>query len=122
MSSSDASIFDQVLERLFELQEPDGVRNGGSVFASAVGDIFLSELEIGHQAFKCPRLLEGIEILALNIFNKCDLERLRLGDLADDRGNARQPRALRRPPTALAGNELVAGPVWAQDERLDYPA
>lgn len=122
VSSSDASIFNQVLYRLFQLQEPDGVRDCGSVFAGAVGDIFLSELEIGHQPFKCPPLLDGIEILALNIFNQGDLKRLRLGDLADDCGNARQTRALRRSPAALAGNELVAGPVRAQDERLDYAA
>ena len=122
VSGSDASIFNQVLDRLFKLQEADGVRNGGSVFAGAVGNILLSELEIGHQAFKCPRLLEGIEILALNIFNQGDLERLRLRDLADDCGNARQTRALRRSPAALAGNELIAGPVRAQDERLDYAA
>ncbi len=122
VSSSDVSIFNQVLYRLFKLQEPDGVGDGGSVFAGAVGDIFLSELEIGHQPFKCPRLLEGIEIFALNILNQSDLECLRLGDFADDCGNARQTRALRRSPAALAGNELVAGPVRAQDERLDYAA
>src|SRR5713226_2103652 len=116
--SSDASIFNQVLDRLFKLQEADGVRNSGSVFAGAVGNILLSELEIGHQAFKCPRLLEGIEILALNILNQRDLECLRLRHLADDRGNAREPGPLRRTPAAFAGNELVAGPVGAQDERL----
>src|SRR5712692_8615486 len=53
VSSSDASIFNQVLDRLFKLQEPDGVRHGGSVFARTVGDILLCELKIGDQPFKC---------------------------------------------------------------------
>src|SRR5712692_8365294 len=45
VSSSDTTVFNQVLDRLFKLKEPDGVRDGGSVFAGAVGNVFLSELE-----------------------------------------------------------------------------
>src|SRR6185295_14955132 len=68
------------------------------------------------------RLLDRIEVLALDILDQGDLERLLVAELADDGGDLVQPRALRRAPAPLAGDDLEAVAVRANDDRLDDAA
>ncbi len=69
MTSSEAAFFEQVLNRLLEFQEADGIRDRGAVFSRAVGDLFLGEIEFFAQTLECVRLLDRIQILALEVFD-----------------------------------------------------
>ena len=67
-------------------------------------------------------LLDRVEILALDILEQGDFERLGVVEVADDHRDFVQPRLLRRAPAPLAGDDLVAVAVRADDDRLDQPA
>jgi hypothetical protein len=65
------------------------------------------------------RFLDRVQVLALDILDQRDLERLFLAEVADDRRQLVQPRLLRRPPAPLAGDDLEAVAVRPHDDRLD---
>src|SRR5436853_633346 len=68
------------------------------------------------------RLLDCVEVLALDILDQRDFERLLVAEFADDRGNFMEPSALRRAPAPLAGDDLEAVAVRTDDDRLDQAA
>ena len=119
MPGCDTAILKEVLERLLELEETQSVGHCGAVFAGAIGNVFLRKLEFGHQALKGARLLNWVEVFALDVLNQRNLERLRFGNVADDSRNPRQGSALGGAPAALPRNELVASLVASHDQRLD---
>ena len=65
-------------------------------------------------------LLDRVQILALDILDQRDLGGRRIVDLADDRRDGVQPRPLRRPPAALAGDDLDSRRRRAQQDRLQH--
>ena len=70
-------------------------------------------------------LLERVEVGPLHVFDDGDLERLAVAGLDDDDRDLVQPRPLRGPPAALAGDDLVSvrdAGNGANDDRLDDPA
>ncbi len=70
-------------------------------------------------------LLERVEVGPLHVFDDGDLERLAVAGLDDDDRDLVQPRPLRGPPAALAGDDLVSvrdAGNGADDDRLDDAA
>ena len=65
-------------------------------------------MKLFHQALECARLLDGIQIFALDIFDERELERLLVADFAQHSRHAQKLRALRGAPSALAGDQLVS--------------
>src|SRR5438105_6199587 len=90
--------------------------------------------ELGNAVLRVPmpvdqllipfRLLDRVQILALDILDQGQLGGGRLVDLADDRRDRVQPGALRRAPAALAGDDLIALAVAVrpQQDRLEHAA
>src|SRR5437868_15256594 len=68
------------------------------------------------------RLLERIEILALDILDQRELRRGRFVDLANDRRNGVEPCPLRRAPAPLAGDDHIIFAVGPEQNRLENPA
>ena len=83
---------------------------------------FLAMAIIADQPAIGLGLLDRVEILALDILDERDLERLGVAEVADDRRNFVQPRPLRRPPAPFAGDDLEAMAVRPDDDRLDDAA
>ena len=54
------------------------------------------------------RLLDGVEIGTLHVFDQGDLEHLLVAQLTDDHRDLCMPARLRRAPAPLAGDDLVA--------------
>src|SRR4051812_46013000 len=67
-------------------------------------------------------LLDRVEVLALDILDQRDLERLLVAEFAHDGGDFVEPGALRRAPAPLAGDDLEAMTVRTDDDRLDDAA
>ncbi len=114
--------FDQLMDHGFELEEAERVGDRSAILTRALSDVFLGEIELVGKALKGARLFHRVQIFALEVFDEGHLEREFLRNLADDHGNAGQRGPLRRPPTALAGNQLVAKTDPPDDEWLDDPA
>src|SRR5271155_519619 len=122
MACSDAALFEQFLDWLFELKQANGIGDRGAVFASAVRPLFLRQVKFVNEALKGVCLLDRIKVLALEVLHQRHLQRHFLRDVADDDRNAEQARALRRTPAALTGDQLEAAGNSADDERLNDAA
>jgi hypothetical protein len=84
-------------------------------------DLFVAEAEIGRQLFEGYGYLDGIEVLALDVFNQGDFKEAVVMDVSDDDGHLLQPGEAGGPPTALTGNEMVLFADLPDDEGLDDP-
>src|SRR5207237_7103903 len=70
------------------------------------------------------RLLDGIQVLPLNVLDERHLEErpfLTVGDLAHGDGDLQQASAFGRAPSAFAGDDLKAVTHLADDDWLDDP-
>jgi hypothetical protein len=63
---------------------------------------------IRHKPLICFGFLDRIQILALDILDERDLERLDIIEFANDDRDLVKLRPLRRPPAPLAGDDLIA--------------
>src|SRR3546814_14853964 len=68
------------------------------------------------------RLLDCVEVRALNVLDDRDFQRFDIVEIADEGGNLVEPRLLRRPPAPPAGDDLIALTEGADDDGLDEPA
>src|SRR5688572_20549038 len=93
-----------------------------AALADEPGQRFLGVAVIGDQPPIALGLLDGVEVPALDILEECDLECFGIVEIADDDRDLMEPRPLRRPPAALAGDDLVAVAVRPDDDRLDEAA
>lgn len=122
MPGSDSTFFDEFLNRRLEPEQAQRVGDRGAVFSGAISHLFLRQMKFFREALKGARLLDRIEIFALEIFDQRHLQCHFLRNVAQDNRNACQSRALRRTPATLTGDELVAAPYFADDKRLNDPA
>ena len=122
MARRDFAFFDPFEQRLFERKQADGIGDGGAVLPRSGSHFVLREVKFFHQAVECARLLDGIQILALNVFDERELERLLVAYFSQDNRHAQKLRALRSAPSALSRDELVSRADLSHNERLDDSA
>jgi len=108
MPSREQSRREHVLDRLLEFEQAYSVGNSRAIFPGFFSHLLLRQMEIVGQLLKGVRLLDGIEVLALEIFDQRHLERGFFGHVADNDRYAAHLRSLCRSPTALARNQLIA--------------
>ena len=53
-----------------KLQQPEGVGDGGAILARTVGDLVVAQVEIPGEALEGMRDLDGVEVLALDVFDQ----------------------------------------------------
>ena len=80
---------------------------------------FLGEAELLDELAVGVRLLDRVEVRALEVLDERELELLRLGQLADDGRNTLEARESRRPKPPLAGDEAIAIERLGDNDRLD---
>ena len=85
-------------------------------------ELLLGVAVIVDQPLISLRLLNCVEVLALDILDQRDFQRLLVAEIADDGGDFVQPRPLGRAPAALAGDDLEAVAMRTDDDRLDDAA
>src|SRR5919204_2448617 len=102
-----------------KLEQPEPVRDGRLRPAHALRDLAERESELIEEDGVGARLLHSRQLLAGHVLDKREQERVPVVRLADKRGDAPDPRLLRRPPAPLAGDQLVAaGGPRPDDDRL----
>ena len=68
------------------------------------------------------RLLERIQVLALDVLDQRERERRLIGNVLHERRDLAQPCLLRRAPAALAGDDLEAAAIdGPHEDRLHHP-
>src|SRR6185503_18578992 len=91
-------------------------------FVDELAELLLGMAEVGDQPTIGLRFLDRVQILALDVLDQRDFERLLVAEFADDGGDFVQPGALRRPPASLAGDNLETVAMGTDDDRLDDAA
>jgi hypothetical protein len=122
VTCGEAAFFEQVLNRRFEFQKADRIRDGGAIFSGAVGDLLLSKVKFVNEALESVGLLDWVEIFALKIFYEGHFQCEGFWNVAQDDRNAVHVRALRGAPAAFASNQLITIRDLAYDERLNNAA
>src|SRR5258707_31826 len=110
----------QLLDFGRQLEEANRVRDCRPLFSGLTRDFFMRQAEFAIEPVVGRGKLDGIQIFALDVLNQRDSEELFLCNVLPHNGNLFQPRELRSPPAALAGNELKLVPCLTDNERLDY--
>lgn len=120
MSRAQAPFFNKLANRLIETQQTQSVADRYAVFTCALRCFFLCQMKFLDQPVERGGLLDGIQILALQIFDECDLDGFLIRDVMHDRRDAVQAGKLRCAPTAFAGKEFVTlRPFPAHDDGLN---
>src|SRR5689334_13179531 len=77
-----------------------------AALADGFGEPGLGAAKLIHQPAISLGLLDGRQILALEVLDQRDLQCLRIRERSDDDRDLVHPHALRGPPPPLAGNQL----------------
>ena len=115
----EATLFEMILNLRIKLQETHRVGHGRTTFSDAFANFFLSEAKFLGKALVGCGLLDGIQSLALEILDQCELQHLLVRSFADDNGCFRQADLERGPHPAFSGDQLIFTTGDADDERLD---
>ena len=110
------------LDDLGELQQAQAVGDAAAVALDALGQLFLRPCELGEQALIGLRLFHRVQVLAQQVLHQGQLEALRVGRLADDRGDPGEAGQLGGPPAPLAHDQLVTIAQAPYDNRLQDAA
>src|SRR5205085_3360004 len=71
-----------------QLQQANAVCHSRTCFAYARGDVLLRELELVAQTLERASLLDRVEVLALQVLNQRQLQRLAVVSIADPDRNS----------------------------------
>src|SRR5690606_7569984 len=93
---------------LRQLEEPQQVDDGHARAADGLRDLRVGHVELLDQALQRARLLERVQVLALDVLDQGHRDRGLVRDVADDGRHDLEARHLRGPPAPLAGDDLVA--------------
>ena len=123
VAGAEVAVPNQILDGLRQLQQAQGVGEVAATLADDFGKILLRVTVALHQRVITLTFFDGIEVLALNVLDDGDLDRLLVGQRPNDDRHLVQVRALGGAPAALAGNDLVAVATFERphDERLHQP-
>ena len=91
-------------------EQPQAVGHGRAVLADRLRDFLLREVELVHQAAVGGGLLDGVQVLALDVLDERHLEQAPFvggGHIADDDRDAAQAGQLGGAPAPLARDDLV---------------
>ena len=110
---------------LGQVGQPKRVGDVTPALADHAGDVAVRIAIIGAELGVAGGLFERVQVCPLHVFDDGDLERFAVAGLDDDDRDLVQPRPLRGPPAALAGDDFVgvrdAGN-GADHDGLDNPA
>src|SRR5207247_9095784 len=104
---------------LGQLQHAQAVRDRGPILADPLRQLFLRPTELGQELLIGLRGLDRIQILAQQIFDERDLDALRVGRVADDRGDSLETGLASSAPAALSRDQPKAVAVAPHDYPLD---
>ena len=102
-----------------EVEQAERVGDGRARLADPLGDPLLGQAELVDELAIGERLVDRIEVRALDVLDERDLELIAVGELADERGDPLEAGEARRADAALAGDQLVAVEGLRDEDRLE---
>ena len=112
------ALLDQRLHFVGQLQQTQQVGYRRTVSAHQAGDLGLGQLELLAQALITGGLVDGGQIVALQVLDERQREQRLIVDFPDDRRDLGPAEPLDRTPAAFAGNQLELSVARTDDDRL----
>src|SRR5439155_17480351 len=104
-----------------QIEQADAVRHRRLRASDAFCDLAEREAELVEQYRVGPRFLHRRQLLARDVLDQSEQQRVAVIRLAHDRGNRRMPGLTCRTPAALTRDDLVApGRTRPHEQRLDH--
>ena len=126
MAHLEFALLDERADRLRQVEQAQQVRHRRARAADGLRSLLVRELEFADQARERERLLERVQVLALDVLDEGERDGVLVVDAPQHRRDLVQARHLRGAPAALAGDDLVALRLArrrradrAHDDRLD---
>ena len=123
MAGADLAFFHGFAHRNRQAEQTQHIGDMAAALADDLRQRLLGMAEFLHQAPVAFGFLNGGQILALDILDQCDFQRLTVVEFADNDRNLVQLRRLRRTPAPLSRDNLVArriGRVPADQDGLQH--
>ena len=122
MPGGERAVLDELQHRLGQRQQPRRVCDGGARFAHALRHIVLRHAVDILQGAVALRLFNGIQILALEVFDQSHLHGALLVRCQDAHRHFLEPGHAAGAPAALARDDLIKSAIERPDrDRLDEP-
>jgi hypothetical protein len=102
-------------------QQSQRVGHSGATAAHSPRDFLLSQLKLLHQELVGVSLLDGAQVIPLDIFHQRQRQQILIRDILNQRGDALQSGFLSSPPAPLARHDLVPSSILAHHDRLQHP-
>ncbi len=123
MTGGQRTGFDMGADRGRQLQETQRVGDMAARFSDGGAELFLCECEFLDEPAIAFRFFDGIEVVALQVFDEGGGHRVRIGQGTNEDGNVMQADRLRCAPAAFSGDDLIEALVLGMrpdQERLQY--
>ena len=121
MPGREVALHNEPLDRGGQVQQANRVGDGGTGPAHPGGDLFLRQAEVVHQLAIGRSLLQGVEVLAVDVLDDRSLKRPLVVGGANQSGNAPQAGPLGGPPATLPCNNLISFYCFSDNDRLYHP-
>src|SRR6185437_8779291 len=119
MAHRETPLREKELDVHWKFQQPEKIGHRRAVLAGAPPDLLMVQVQLANQAIESLGGFDRIQILALNVFNKRDLEEAVVGEILQNSRNDFQTGGFRRAKPPLTGNQLVARSFPANDKWLN---
>ena len=100
------AFLNQRLHLIRQLQQAKEVGDGRPVPSHQTGDLCLGKLELLAQTLVSGGLIDGRQVVALQVFDEGEREQRLVVHFPHDRRDLGPAQALNRAPAALAGDQL----------------
>ena len=120
MTHREPALVHQLLDRRWELEQPERVGDRRAALADLRGDRLVGKPEVLDQLLVRRRLLERVEVVAVKVFDQRVLERGGVVGLAHQRRDPVEPHAPGGTPPSLARDQLVAVLDRPDEHRLEH--
>ena len=108
MTHLERALLDERTHRLGQLQQAQQIADRRAGASDRLRRLLVRHLKLIDEARQSARFLQRIQVLALNVLDERNGDCRLIGNLADNGWDLGKARQLRRTPTPLTGNDLVA--------------
>src|SRR5262249_20427069 len=108
-----------VLDHARELEQAKAIGDAAAILADALSELFLRPVEFSEKTLIAFRLFHRIEIFTEEVFDECQLERLGIRGVSNNRRDVAQARQAGGAPPPFADDDLELLAMAPDHHRLE---
>ena len=121
VAGGEQTVHDHLLDAIWEVEQPEAVGDSRSTPAHPDSHLMLGEAELIHQPMEGGGLLQGVQVIAMEVLDDRLFQGVAVLGLPHHRGHHGQTCSSGSPPTPFTGHELITPASLPEQEGLEYP-